>query len=126
VPERPVRPDRTSTGLRRRRTWDVVLAIALAVVLVVLAAVLGLAGAFLVMASDSCGTTVACRTGQLSAGVFVAMLGPAVVAVVAIVSVVERLVRGRLAFWPPLVGAVVAVLVWSGGVALVFTSVPSS
>ena len=120
MPDRPrtVRP-------RSRRTWDVVLAIALVVVLVVLAAVLGFAGAFLVMAGDSCGTTVACRTGQLSAGVFVAMLGPAVVAVVAIVSVVERLVRARLAFWPPLVGAVVAVLVWSAGVALVFTSVPS-
>jgi hypothetical protein len=111
---------------RQRRTWDVVLAVALLVLLVVLAAVLGFAGAFLAMASDPCGGTVACRTEQLSAGVFVAMLGPAVVALVAIASVVERVVRARLAFWPALVGMAVAVLVWAGGAALVFAAVPSS
>lgn len=111
---------------RVRRTWDVVLAVALLVVLVALAAALGFAGAFLVMASDSCGSAAPCRTGQLSAGVLVAMLGPAVVAVVAIVSVVERLIRARLAFWAPLAGLAVAVLVFAGGTTLVFTSVPSS
>jgi uncharacterized BrkB/YihY/UPF0761 family membrane protein len=108
-----------------RRTWDIVLAIALLVVLVALAAILGLGGAFLVMASDSCGVGSTCRETQLSAGVLVALIGPGVVAVVAIVSVVERLVHARLAFWPPLVGLVVAIGVWASGAALVFTSVPS-
>ena len=111
---------------RVRRTWDVVLAITLLVVLAAAAVVLGFAGAFLVMASDSCGSSVACRTDQLSAGVFVAVLGPAVVTVVAIASVVERLIRARLAFWAPLVGIAVAILVWAGGAALVFASVPTS
>ncbi len=111
---------------RPRRVWDVVLAITLTVVLVVLAAVLGFAGAFLVMASDSCGIVGQCSDAQLGAGVLVAMLGPAVAAVVAIVAVVVRLVRGRLAFWVPLVGAAVASLVFAGGVALVFSAVPSS
>ncbi|GAA2750986.1 hypothetical protein GCM10009869_12990 [Amnibacterium kyonggiense] len=106
-----------------RRTWDVVLSIALLVVLVALAAVLGFAGAFLVMASDSCGASGTCRTEVLSAGVFIAMLGPAAVAVVAIASVVERLIRARLAFWPPLVGIGTAVLVWIGGAALTFSAV---
>jgi uncharacterized BrkB/YihY/UPF0761 family membrane protein len=109
-----------------RRTWDVVLAVLLLVLLVVLAAVAGFAGAFLAMASDPCGSGVACREEQLSAGVLVAMLGPAVVTVVAIASVIERLVRGRLAFWPPLVGMAVAVLVWAGGATLVFGAVPTS
>jgi hypothetical protein len=113
----------TPDAPRVRRTWDVVLAVALLVVLIALAAVLGFAGAFLVMASDSCGASSTCRTDVLSAGVFIAMLGPAVVAVVAIVSVVERLVRARLAFWPPLVGLGAAVLVWVGGAALTFSAV---
>jgi uncharacterized BrkB/YihY/UPF0761 family membrane protein len=110
---------------RVRRTWDIVLAIALLVVLVVLAVVLGFAGAFLVMASDSCGIGDACRESQLSAGVLIAMIGPGVVAVVGIASVIERLVRARLAFWPPIVGIAAALGVWAGGAALVFTSVPS-
>ncbi len=100
-----------------RPTWDVVVAIALLVVLVAAAVVLGFAGAFLVMASDSCGASTVCDESRLSGGVLVAMLGPAVVALVAIASVVERLVRRRLAFWPPIVGLVVAVLVWAGGTA---------
>jgi uncharacterized BrkB/YihY/UPF0761 family membrane protein len=108
-----------------RRTWDVVLAVALLVLLAVVAIVLGVAGAFLVMASDGCGVR-ACREVPLTLGVFVAMIGPAVVLVVAVVSVVERLVRRRLAFWPPLVGIGVAVLVWLGGTLLVFGAVPSS
>lgn len=109
-----------------RRTWDVVLAVALLVVLIAVAAVLGFAGAFLVMAGDSCGSGTACDEAQLSGGVLIAMLGPAVVAVVAIASVVERLIRARLAFWPPLVGIGVAVLVWVGGAALVFASAPGT
>lgn len=107
-----------------RRPWDVVLAIVLLVLLVCLAAVGAYAGVFLVMASDSCGSATVCSEERLSAGVLVAAVGPAVVTVVAIVSVVERLVRARLAFWPPLVGMAVAVLVWAGGAALVFTAVP--
>ena len=102
------------------------LAVALLVVLIAVAAVLGFAGAFLVMAGDSCGSGTACDEAQLSGGVLIAMLGPAVVAVVAIASVVERLIRARLAFWPPLVGIGVAVLVWVGGAALVFASAPGT
>jgi len=109
-----------------RRTWDVVLGVALLVVLLATAAVLGFAGAFLVMASDSCGASTVCSTERLSAGVLVAMIGPAVVAVVAAVALVVRLVRTRLAFWVPLVGIAVAVLVWAAGAALVFGAVPSS
>ena len=109
-----------------RRTWDVVLSIALLVVLIALALLLGFAGAFLVMASDSCGSGTVCDEAKLSGGVLVAMLGPAVVTLIAIGSVVERLIRARLAFWPPLVGIGVALLVWVGGAALVFTSAPGT
>lgn len=115
-------PERTASA---RRPWDVVLAVALLVVLAGLALVGAWAGAFLVMASDSCGSATACSEGRLSAGVFVAAVGPAVVTVVAIASVIERLVRARLAFWPPLVGIAAAVLVWSAGAALVFSAVPA-
>lgn len=94
--------------------------------LAALAVVAGFAGAFLVMGGDSCGAARACSEGRLTFGVLLAMIGPAVVAVVAAVSVVERLVRARLAFWAPLVGFGVLALVWAGGAALVFSAVPSS
>ena len=112
-------------AVRPRRVWDLVLAIALTVALVVLAAVLGFAGLFLVMASDSCGTVGQCSEERLSAGVLVATFGPAVVTVIAIVAVVVRLVRARLAFWVPLVGVAIASLVFAGGAALTFSAVPS-
>lgn len=112
-------------AVRPRRVWDLVLAIALTVALVVLAAVLGFAGLFLVMTGDSCGIVAQCSTERLSAGVLVATFGPAVVAVIAIVAVVVRLVRARLAFWVPLFGVVVASLVFAGGAALTFSAVPS-
>lgn len=113
------------TTARPRRTWDLVLAIVLTVALALLAVVLGFAGAFLVFASDSCGIVGQCSDERLGAGILTAMLGPAVVTVVAIVAVVLRLVRARLAFWVPLAGVALASLVFGGGVALTFSAVPS-
>ena len=116
----------TAAPLRRRRTWDVALGIGLTVVVIVLAAVLGVAGALLVMASDSCGVAAACAEGRLSAGVLAAIIAPSVVAAVAIVALIERLVRRRRTFWVPLVGLAVQLLVWAGAAALVVSAVPSS
>ena len=117
--------DRGTRAPRVRRPWDVVLAVVLLVLLLALALVGGWAGAFLVMASDSCGSGAACSEERLTAGVLVAAIGPAVVTVVAIASVVERLIRGRLAFWPPLVGMAVAALVFAAGAGLVLSAVPA-
>lgn len=109
-----------------RRTWDFVLGIAAVVVLLATAAVLGFAGAFLTMASDACGSAVVCATGQLGAGLLVAVFGPALVALLAVVGWVVQLVRARISFWVPLAGLLAAVLIWAAGAALVFAAVPSS
>lgn len=114
-----------SAPRRRRRTWDVVLAAALLLVAIVVALVLGVAGALLTMASDPCGSGATCSDAGLSAGVLTAMIGPGVVAVVAVASLVERIVRARLVFWVPLAGLVIEVLVWLGGAAIVAASVRS-
>lgn len=109
-----------------RRTWDLVLGIAAVLVLLAVAVALGFAGAFLTMASDPCGSAVVCASGQLGAGVLIAVLGPPLVALVAVVGFVVQVVRARISFWVPLAGLVGAVLIWAAGAALLFAAVPSS
>lgn len=109
-----------------RRTWDLVIGIAGSVVLLAVAVVLGFAGAFLTMASDRCGSSVVCAPGQLGAGVLIAILGPALIALLAVAGYVVQVVRARISFWIPLAGLLGAVLIWAAGAALVFAAVPSS
>ncbi len=107
-----------------RGVWDLVLTVVLGLLLLAAAAVGALLGLLLALVGDSCGASVQCSTGQLTAGVVVAAAGPAVVAVIAIIVLVRRLVRRRLAFWVPLVGLAAAVAVWFGGAALAVAAVP--
>lgn len=106
-----------------RRGWDVALTVVLLVLLVPLTALGVFAGAFLVMASDSCGAAAVCNESTLSLGVLVSMCAPIVVFVVTGIVAILRLYRGRIAFWVPLVGAVLMVVVWVGGAAITAVSV---
>src|SRR4051794_36479185 len=91
------------------KAWDVVLTIALillgsglVVVLVILGALLGIAG-------DGC-NEFACSFTQIGLGILVAIAAPVVLFLIAIVVSIVFLVKRRRAFWVPLAGIVLAVL----------------
>ncbi len=111
---------------RERRTWDLVLGLALGVVALAAAVLLGLLGLFLVFVSDPCGSSVVCDGGRLTVGVVVATAGPGVVAVATLVLLAVRLLRRRLAWWVPAAGIVLEGGVWALGAALAFSAVGSA
>lgn len=106
------------------RTLDIALSAVFGVLAAGLAVVLGVIGVFLAFVSDSCGSSVACDYNQLSAGILLAVLLPAVVTVVFIVWMIVRLVRHKRAFWVPLVGAVAAAAGWAVGFFVATSAVP--
>ncbi len=112
-----------ASDARPRRTWDLVLSI----VLLVLAAGLGLLmfalAPFLVMASDSCGASTVCDSGQIAAGFLVAWIGPVAVVVAGIVATIVLLVLRRLAFWIPLASSALAIGIFLIGAAIVIGGV---
>lgn len=121
----PPLPAPSSARARRPvRTWDLVLSIVLVVLLLVVAAVLVVFAPFLAFASDSCGSSVECNTGQLGVGILIAFVGPVIVALLSIAATIVLLVLRRLAFWAPITGMVLSVVIWGFGAALVFSSVP--
>ncbi|NUU06087.1 hypothetical protein HNO83_06950 [Leifsonia sp. C5G2] len=106
--------------------WDLVTTIVLLVIGGAITIGLTFFAFFLVFASDPCGASTVCDTGRMSAGFFVALLGPGAVAVATTIVAVVLLVRRRIAFWVPLAGIVLAVGVWIGGAALVISGVPGA
>ena len=97
-------------GRRPLIVWDIVVSIVLMLGVAIFAFVIGTMGMFLAMASDGCGE--GCNTGMITAGVFVAMFGPAVMAVVAMILAIVLMAKRRISFWIPLAGAGAGVLVW--------------
>lgn len=99
--------------------------ILLLVVDLVVGAVLAYLAVVLVVAYDTC-TVQDCSYDGFMAGWLLALIGPALVLVIAGTAAVVRLVRRRRAWWIPLVGLVVAVGIWWAGAQLVFVAVPGS
>ncbi|MFH8248906.1 DUF6264 family protein [Microbacterium sp. B2969] len=92
------------------QVWDVVLTIVFLVGLVVYTAIASFAGLFLIMASDPCGVRD-CSTELITAGWLIGTLVPwAVLVAAAIVSIVF-MVKRKIAFYIPLLGAVGVTLV---------------
>lgn len=85
-------------------------------------AMLAFASVFLVMVSDGCGSDGACDFDLMTAGFFVALLGPPIVYLASVVWTIVRLVRRRLAWWLPVVGALLALGVWAIGLAMLQAS----
>ncbi len=108
------------------RTWDLVLSIILMVLSVALGLVLLVMAPFLVMASDPCGAAVECNVDQMGVGFLIALIGPALAIVAGIVVGIVLLVLRRVAFWAPLVGSVLAVVVFVVGAAIVIGGVPGA
>ena len=103
------------------RTADVVVTIIELLLLFAGGLLLSFAGLFLVFASDSCGSGATdCSTGLIALGVAVAAGGPLVPILGMGGWAVVRMVRGRSAWWVPLVTVPVACLVFALGAALAF------
>ncbi len=106
------------------RMWDLVLTVVLLVLAVGLGLLMLVMSPFLVMASDPCGSGVACNTDQMGVGFLMALIGPPVVLVVGIAAAILLLVLRRVAFWVPLVASALAIGVFVLGAAIVIGGVP--
>lgn len=91
------------------KSWDVAVTVILLIGDLGIAAVASFMAVFLVMASDPCGVR-ACSTEIITLGWLLGMGLPWLVLIVVAVISIVRLVRRRLAFWVPLVGAAAIVL----------------
>ena len=110
---------------RPRRTWDLVVTIVLLVLDGVLAAIMSFFGFFLAMAGDSCGARD-CNSDFIAVGLMVAVALPWVLLIlVAVVSIV-LLVKRRIAFWVPLIGAVLIISSWFIGAIIASAGVPGA
>jgi hypothetical protein len=87
------------------QVWDVVLTIVFLVGLVILTAFASLMGLFLVMASDGCGGRD-CSTELITIGWLVGTLLPWVVLIAAAIVSIVFMVKRRIAWYIPLLGAV--------------------
>jgi glucan phosphoethanolaminetransferase (alkaline phosphatase superfamily) len=106
--------------------WDLVLTIVLLVVMIGAALLASFFSFFLAFASDSCGAAVTCDTDRIATGMLIAMIGPLLVGVLALIAAVIVLVLRRIAFWIPIVGIVLIVGVFVGGAAITASGVPSA
>jgi uncharacterized BrkB/YihY/UPF0761 family membrane protein len=116
-PERPQRP--------ARRGWDLALTIVLLVLLPLVAIAGSYAGFFLAFASDACGAA-RCDFGVMNFGLWFAVIAPWVVLLLTVVAAIVRLVRHRVTFWVPLVGAVLITATWFVAAAIVSAGVSTT
>lgn len=107
-----------ASGARPRRTWDLILSIVLLVLALGLGLILFLIAPMLFMASDPCGASATCDSGQIAGGVLVAWFGPPVPILAGLITTVVLLLRRRLAFWVPLAASALAVGVFFLGAAI--------
>ena len=112
----------TAAPVRTVKAWDIVLTIALILIGSGLVAVLVILGALLGVAGDRC-SEFSCSFTQIGLGILVAIAAPVVLFLIAIVVSIVMLVKKRRAFWVPLVGIVLAVIGWVIGFLMVSTAV---
>lgn len=110
---------------RPRRTWDLVVTIILLVLDGVLAAIMSFFGFFLAMAGDSCGARD-CNSDLIAIGLLVAVALPWVLLILVAVISIVLLVKRRIAFWVPLIGAVLIIGSWFVGAVIASAGVPGS
>jgi len=115
--------DAVESARRPLRVWDIVLTIVLLVADVALAAVASFMGVFLAMASDPCGARD-CNFDLITAGFFVGTIGPWVALTLTLAAAIVLLVLRRIAFWVPLAGAALIVLVMVAAFGLAGAGVP--
>lgn len=116
APPPPSRPPASGA-----RIADVTVSVIIMLVGVVGFAMLAFASVFLVMMSDGCFDD-RCNTGLMGMGWFIALLGPPLVFIAAIVWTLIRIARRKTAWWVPVSGAVAAAVVWGIGAAVMQAS----
>jgi uncharacterized BrkB/YihY/UPF0761 family membrane protein len=103
----------------RERVVTVLLMVGLAV----LVPVAGVMGLLTSMASDPCGSSASCNTGQIALGVVISTVSVAVAFVVALVWVIIRWRARRATWWVPLVALAAGATCWALGAVITFTAV---
>lgn len=101
---------------RQRKSWDTILTIVLLVFFLGWVVVCAFAGVLIAFAGDSCGASSECNTDQIGFAFLLGSGGPVVVGVLVLVVTIVQLVRKRIAFYWPVIGAVLA----AGVVAVAF------
>lgn len=96
---------------RQRKSWDTILTIVLLVFFAGWVVLCAFAGVLLAFAGDSCGASAECNYDQIGAALYLGTIGPLVVGAIVLVVTIVQLVRKRLAFLVPLIGAVLAAAV---------------
>jgi uncharacterized BrkB/YihY/UPF0761 family membrane protein len=86
------------------RVWDLIITIILLVIDIVIAGFASLAGMFLVMGADACGVRD-CSTDLIVLGWLVGMILPWVALIVTAIVAIVFLLKRRITFWVPIVGA---------------------
>lgn len=123
----PAQPyDQYATAAPAKRPiimWDLVTTIVLLVLMVGAALLASFLSLFLAFAGDSCGASSVCDYDLMATGMMVAMIGPLLVGLLALIAAIIVLVLKRIAFWIPLVGILLIVGVFIGGFALTASGV---
>ena len=103
--------------------WDLVLTIVLLVLMIGAALLASFLSFFLAFAGDSCGASSVCDYDRMGTGMIVAMIGPLLVGLIALIAAVIVPVLKRIAFWIPIAGIVLIAAVFIGGAALTASGV---
>ena len=123
----PYDPNPTSAPPKRPLViWDLVLTIVLLVLMIGVALVASFFSFFLAFASDSCGASAVCDYDRIGLGMLVAMIGPLLVGLIALIAAVIVLVLKRIAFWIPIAGIVLIGAIFVGAVALTASGVSTA
>ena len=109
---------------RVRKTWDLVTTIILFVVYVFGLFFTSFLSAFaLAFGSDSCGASSLCNSSQMGTGFAISVIGPWFPLLMVLVVSIVFLVTRRIAFWIPLAGIVLSILITVAGFVITFTAV---
>jgi len=106
-----------ASGKRPVRGWDIALTVLLLLCVGALTLVVSIFGLYLAMAADSCGVRD-CDTGLIAVGMLFAAAMPWVVLGLAVIASIVLLILRRLAFWVPLVAAVLILIAFFVGAGL--------
>jgi hypothetical protein len=109
-------------GRRPVKIWDLVLSVVLLVLLILFSLGASYAAVFLAFAADAC-TAATCDYDVMNVGFWFAVVSPWVVLLLAAALTIVQLVRRRVAFWIPLVAAVLEVGLWFVAAAIVGSGV---
>ena len=121
VPASPYQP--AAAAKRPIIMWDLVTTIVLLVLMIGAGLLASFLSFFLAFAGDSCGASSVCDYDRMATGMMVAMIGPLLVGLLALIAAIILLVLRRIAFWIPLLGILLIVGVFVGGFALTASGV---